>query len=90
MSFLEIVEPGECREQDSERSEKRGPGLLAHHLARNEEAIARQLGERAGFTGDLAHAEAQFSEEFFFVSRCRDFRVSRPRGRQCMRVASTD
>src|SRR3984957_8541395 len=88
--FLEIVEPRECGEQDSERREQRRPGLLAHHFACNEKAIARQLCERAGFTGNFAHAAAQSGKEFFFVSRGRNFRVSRPRGRQCMRVASTD
>src|SRR5580704_9761325 len=90
VSFLEIVEPRKCGEQDSERREKSGPGFLAHHFSCNQEAIASQLYERAGLTGNLAHAAAQSVKEFFFASRGRNFRVSRPRGRQCMRVASTD
>lgn len=88
--LVAIIPESDCRDQDRERREQRGPGFLAHHFVGDDENVAGQFRKAAGFAGDAAEASAESVEEFFFITRAGDFRVRRARGGQRVRVAAAD
>lgn len=88
--FVAIIPESDCRDQHGERREQRRPGFLAHHLAGDDENVARQFCKAAGFAGGAAEARAEPSEEFFFIARAGNFRVSRAGGGQGMSIAAAD
>src|ERR1700675_58517 len=86
--LLVAMQIGENRNQQGERGKERGPGFLLHHFVCNYVNVPRQFREAPGFSSHAPHPIPQPVEELFLAARAGDLGVSRPRGRQCMRIAS--
>ena len=84
----EIVDGDSRGDQRDERSEQHGPAVLAHHLAAEQQNVARQFPVAARFAAQPAVSGAQPGEKLFLVPRARNFRVRRAHRGERMRVAS--
>jgi len=89
-AFVVIIPIGDDRNERGERREQGGPGFFAHHFIGDDEDVAREFAEAAGFTADAAQAGAQTCEKFFLVAGAGNFGVSGAGGRERVGVAAAD
>src|SRR5690242_5987466 len=89
-TLLANGEKGDGGNQRAEGRKERSPILFAHHFERDQENVACQFADAAGFTVNAGEAGAESVEEFEFVACAVNFREGGADGRKRVGVAAAE